>query len=82
MTSSAIIWSGALQASATLLAREAGARWGIDQPGGEYLPDQKAGTARRMVELAAQIIMELPEDEAAIPQAKEAAQRWLEGRGR
>jgi hypothetical protein len=81
------IWSGALQASATLFTGGAdGAHWGIDQSGGEYLgaaPGERAGTARRVVELAVQIIMELPDDpEAGIPQAKSAAQRWLESRGR
>jgi hypothetical protein len=87
MTSSAAIWSGALQASAILLTGGVdGARWGIDQPGGEYLAaplGQRAGTARRVVELAVQLIMELPDDpEAGIPEAKEAAQRWLDTRGR
>ena len=84
---SAAIWSGALQASATLLTGGVdGARWGIDQAGGEYLgaaPGERAGTARRVVELAVQIIIELPDDpEAGTPQAKEAARRWLESRGR
>jgi len=82
MTSSAVIWSGALQASATLLAREFSARWGIDQPGtadAAWPPSQP----RRFVELAAHIVMEMSDDpEAGISEAKEAAQRWLEGRGR
>ena len=52
MTSSAVIWSGALQSAATLLAGVAGARWGIDQPGGDAAwGGSAAGTARRVVSL-------------------------------
>ena len=76
----AVIWSGALQASATVLAG-AGARWGIDDPTSTAWGPSAgsvAGVARRVVELAAQIIMELPDDpEAGVPQAKEAARQWL-----
>jgi hypothetical protein len=36
-----------------------------------------------VVELAAHIILELPDDqESALPQAKEAAQGWLKSRAR
>jgi hypothetical protein len=84
---SAAIWSGALQASATILAGGAdGARWGIDQPGSAAWgasAGQMTGTARGIVELAVRIIMELPDDpEAGVPQAKEAARRWLESMAR
>jgi hypothetical protein len=54
----------------------------MDQPADKFLavsPGQRGRTARRVVELAAQIVMELPDDpEAGISEAKEAAQRWLE----
>ena len=84
----AVIWSGALQAAAAILAgRGDAARWGIDQPaedgawGGSA--SQMPNTARRLVELAAHIILELPDDpEGGLPRAKEAAQRWLKSRAR
>jgi hypothetical protein len=84
---SAAIWSGALQASATLLAAGAdGPRWPIDQPEREYLgvsPGPRSGTARRVVELAVQIIMELPDDpHVGVQEAKYLAQQWLETRER
>ena len=87
MTSSAVIWAGALQASAILLTGGVeAARWGIDQPGGEYLatsPGQRGSTARRVVELAVQIIMDMPDDpEAGVSEAKEAARQWLDRHGR
>jgi hypothetical protein len=83
---SAAIWSGALHASASLLAGRAdGAQWGIDQPGNAaWGPSagQMAGTARGIVELAVHIVMELPDDpEAGVPQAKAAARRWLGSHG-
>ena len=79
---SAAIWGGALQASATILGGGAdGARWGIDQPGSAAWgasAGSMAGTARRVVELAVRIVMELPDDpDAGVPQAKEAARQWL-----
>jgi hypothetical protein len=83
---SAAIWSGALQASATLLAGGAdGARWG-DRPARQRrlgaLAGQMAGTARGIVELAVRIVLELPDDpEAGVPQAKEAARHWLSSHG-
>jgi hypothetical protein len=81
MTSSASIWSAALQSAATLLAGSAGgARWGVDEPRGDApWPGSigaTAGTARRVVELAAHIIVEMPDD-PEISQVKEAARRWL-----
>jgi hypothetical protein len=87
MTKSAAIWSAALQSAATLLAGSAGgARWGIDQPGddaawpGSARP--MASTAGQIVELAVQIVMEMPDDPGAgISQAKEAARRWLDSHG-
>ena len=85
---SAAMWSGALQAAATILAgRGDAARWGIDQPADDTAwggsADQMANTARRVVELAAHIILELPDDaESGLPRAKEAAQRWLKSRAR
>jgi hypothetical protein len=86
ITGSAAIWSGALQASATGLAGGAdSAQWGIDQPGSAACgasAGQIAGTARGIVELAVRIVMELPDDpEAGVPQAKEAARRWLGSHG-
>ena len=77
----AAIWSGALQAAATILAgRGDAARWGIDDPAG-WGASAGANTARRVVELAAHIILELPDDaESGLPRAKEAAQRWLKSR--
>jgi hypothetical protein len=87
MTSSAKIWSAALQSAATLLAGSSGgARWGIDQPGGDVAwpgsADPIAGTAGRLVELAVLIVMEMPDDpQAGISEAKEAAQRWLDSHG-
>jgi hypothetical protein len=83
---SAAIWSGALQASATVLAGGAdGARWGIDQPGSAAWgasTGQMAGAARGIVELAVRIVLELPDDpEAGVPQAKEAARHWLSSHG-
>jgi hypothetical protein len=58
---SAAIWSGALQASATILASGAdSAQWGIDQPGSAAWgppAGQMAGTARGLVELV-RIVME------------------------
>jgi hypothetical protein len=83
MTSSAVIWSGALQAAATLLAGGThGTRWGIDQPRDDAWPasgDQMASAAYRVVELAAHIAIELPDDrEAGLAEAKEAARRWLD----
>jgi hypothetical protein len=83
----AAIWSGALQASATLLtAGVAGPRWGIDQPEGEYLgmsPGSRDVNARRVVELAVQMIVEMPDDpDAGVRQAKYAAEQWLDAHGR
>ena len=41
-----------------------------------------ASTAGRVVELAVHIVLEMPDDlEAGIPQAKEAARRWLDSHG-
>jgi hypothetical protein len=71
----ALIWSGALQAAAVILAgRDDAARWGIDQPAENAAWDGSAGhagnTARRVVELAAHIILELPDDlESGLPLA-------------
>ena len=82
----AVIWSGALQAAAAILAgRGDAARWGIDQPAEDAAWGGSAGanTARRVVELAAHIILELPDDpESGLPRAKDAAQRWLKSRAR
>jgi hypothetical protein len=42
-----------------------------------------ADSARRVVELAAHIILELPDHpESGLAQAKEAAQRWLKSSAR
>jgi hypothetical protein len=87
MTSSAVIWSGALQAAATFLTGGPhAARWGIDQPRDDGWPaseGQMARAAYRVVELAAHIVIELPDDpEAGLAEAKEAAKRWLERGGR
>jgi hypothetical protein len=75
-----------LQASATLLAGGADGARGIDQPGSAAWGASAglmAGTARAIVELAVRIVMELPDDaEVGVPQAKEAARRWLENRAR
>jgi hypothetical protein len=50
-------------------------RAGVPLPG--------TNTARRVVELAAHIVLELPNDpESGLQHAKEAAQRWLESRAR
>jgi hypothetical protein len=77
----AVIWSGALQAAAAILAgRGDAARWGIDQPAEDAAWGGSAGanTARRVVELAAHIILDLPDDpESGLPRAKNAAQRRL-----
>jgi hypothetical protein len=79
----AVLWSGALQAAAAVLAGAGDrARWGIDDPAG-WGASVGANTARRVVELAAHIILELPDDpEGGLPRAKEAAQRWLKSRAR
>ena len=63
------------------------ARWGLDQARDDTAwpasAEHAASAARHIVELAAHIVMELPDDpDAAIPQAKNAARRWLETRGR
>jgi hypothetical protein len=65
MTSSAIIWSAALQSAATFVAGSAGgARWGIDQLSGDVAWAGSAGpptsTAGRVVELAVHIVLETP----------------------
>ena len=84
----AAIWSGALQAAAAVLASRGDAgRWGIDQPAEDATwggsASQMPNTARRVVELAAHIILELPDDpESGLPRAKEAAQRWITSRSR
>ena len=84
MTSSALIWSAALQSSATLLAGgHGGMHWGVDEPSSDAAWPRStgamAGTARRVVELAAHIIMEMPDDdEAGVSPAKGAARRWLD----
>jgi hypothetical protein len=84
----AVIWSGALQAAAAILAGRGDAgRWGIDQPAEDGAwsgsASQMPNTARRVVELAAHIILELPDDpESGLPRAKEAAQRWITSRSR
>ena len=70
MTTSALIWSAALQSSATLLAGgHGGMHWGVDEPSRDAAWPRStvamAGTARRVVELAAHIIMEMPDDDEA-----------------
>ena len=72
-----------MRAAAAILAGGGdAARWGIDHPAGWHA-SAGAKTARRVVELAAHIILELPDDqESALPQAKEAAQGWLKSRAR
>ena len=57
--------------------------WGVDEPSSDAAWPRStgamAGTARRVVELAAHIIMEMPDDdEAGVSPAKEAARRWLD----
>jgi hypothetical protein len=85
---SAAIWNGALQAAAMILAgRGDAARWGLDQPAEDAAwsgsAGQMANSARRVVELAAHIILELPDHpESGLAQAKEAAQRWLKSSAR
>jgi hypothetical protein len=70
-----------------LAGRRDAARWGIDQPAENAAWDGSAGpgggTARRVVELAAQIVLELPDDLGnGLPRAKAAAQRYLKNYGR
>lgn len=68
-----------------LAGRADAGRWGIDQPAEDagWSGSSGANTARRVVELAAHIILELPDDsEGGLPRAKDAAQRWITSGGR
>jgi len=70
---SATLWSGALQAAATVIGHLKGsAPWGSSEW------EQDSNTARKVVHLAAHIIVQMPDDpESGVRQAKEAAHKVL-----
>ena len=74
---SATIWSGALQAAASVVGHLKGdALWGSSAT------DRASNTARAIVELAAHIIVQMPEDpESGVSQARHFAEQWLKSTG-
>jgi hypothetical protein len=70
---SATVWNGALQAAATVVAHLKGdALWGGTPT------EQDLAASRRIVQLAAHIILEMPDDqESGVSQAKTAAKQLL-----
>jgi hypothetical protein len=72
-TRSAAIWSGALQAAATMIGHFKGSA-----PWGTTPAQQDTATAARIVQLAAHLIVAMPDDpDSGVHQAKIAAQQFL-----